>query len=166
MAENYLEKLFEHNNWANLRIIRACADLSDEQLDAGSPSATKGSIRRTLWHLVNSQAGYVSLLTGTERRFGWEEAPSFAELEEGARASGEGLLALARGEFDQRLAGRLRTWDDWDLAPWVVVVQVINHAHEHREQISSMLSALGVAPPDNAGWTYGEATGTMVPASA
>ena len=48
MTENILEKLIEHNNWANLRIIQACSALSDEQLDAEPQSATKGSIRRTL----------------------------------------------------------------------------------------------------------------------
>lgn len=34
MTINILEKLFEHNNWANLQIIQACASLSDAQLDA------------------------------------------------------------------------------------------------------------------------------------
>ena len=63
MTENILVKLFEHNNWANLRIIEACSALSDEQLDAEPQSATKGSIRRTLLHLVASQQGYLSLLT-------------------------------------------------------------------------------------------------------
>jgi len=63
MTENFLEKLFEHNNWANLQIIQACSALSDEQLDAEPQSVTKGSIRRTLLHLVASQQGYLSLLT-------------------------------------------------------------------------------------------------------
>jgi uncharacterized damage-inducible protein DinB len=63
MTENFLVKLFEHNSWANLRIIQACSALSDEQLDAEPQSATKGSIRRTLLHLVASQQGYLSLLT-------------------------------------------------------------------------------------------------------
>ena len=32
MTDNFLFKLFEHNNWANLQIIQACSSLSDEQL--------------------------------------------------------------------------------------------------------------------------------------
>ena len=63
MTEIFLEKLFEHNNWANLRIIEACSSLSDEQLDAVPQSVTKGSIRQTFLHLVRSQQGYLSLLT-------------------------------------------------------------------------------------------------------
>jgi uncharacterized damage-inducible protein DinB len=42
------------------------------------------------------------------------------------------------------------------------MVQVINHATEHREQICSMLSALGIPPPDMDGWAYGEATNALV----
>ena len=53
MTKNFLEKLFEHNNWANQMIIQACSVLSDEQLDAEPQSVTKGTIRRTLIHLVN-----------------------------------------------------------------------------------------------------------------
>jgi len=50
--------------------------------------------------------------------------------------------------------------------PWVVMVQAINHATEHREQISSMLSALGVTPPELDGWAYGEATHGLIPRPA
>ena len=63
MTENFLVKLFEHNNWANQRIIQACSALSGEQLDAVPQSVTKGNIRETLSHLVTSQRGYLALLT-------------------------------------------------------------------------------------------------------
>ena len=70
MTENYLVKLLEHNNWANIQIIQACSVLSDEQPDADPQSAAPGSIRRTLSHLVGSQQGYLSLLTlPVEERF-------------------------------------------------------------------------------------------------
>ena len=162
MSENFLVKLFEHNNWANLQIIRACSALSDEQLDAEPQSATMGSIRRTLLHLVASQQGYLSLLTlpVEERR---HVRPAFAELEESARISGEGLLALARDESSKPLKTQLRTTDGYFVEPWVVMVQVINHATEHREQIKSMLSSLGVTPPDIDGWDYGEVSKVLIP---
>ena len=164
MTENILEKLFEHNNWANLRIIKACSALSDEQLDAEPQSVTKGSIRRTLSHLVASQQGYLRTLTlPLEARL---EAPSvaFAELQESASKSGEGLLALARGR-QKPLKSQLQTRDGYFVEPWVLMVQIINHATEHREQICSMLSAMGVTPPDLDGWSYGEATNALIPIS-
>ena len=164
MTENILVKLFEHNNWANLQIIQACSALSDEQLDAEPQSATKGSIRRTLSHLVASQQGYLSLLTlPVEARL--DVPPTFAELQESARISGEGSLALARDESSKHLKTRLQTKDGYFVEPWVVMVQVINHATEHREQIKSMLSSLGVTPPDIDGWDHGEATNALIPIS-
>lgn len=163
MIENFLEKLFAHNNWANLRILEACSALSDEQLDAEPQSATKGTVRRTLLHLVHSQLGYLSLLTmPVDKRP--DVAPTFAELQEAARLSGEGLLALARGEGNS-LDSRLTTKDGFYTEPWVVMLQVINHATEHREQIKSMLSALGVTPPNIDGWDYGEFANALIPIS-
>lgn len=161
MADNTLEKLFEHNNWANQQIIQACSALSDEQLDAEPQTATMGSIRQTLTHLVASQRSYLALLT-----LPLAERPNvplaFAELEESARISGEGLLVLARGE-QKPLKPQLQTRDGYLVEPWVVMVQVINHATEHREQIKSMLSALGVTPPDIDGWDFGMVTQALIP---
>jgi uncharacterized damage-inducible protein DinB len=164
MTENILVKLFEHNNWANLQIIQACSALRDEQLDAEPQSATKGSIRTTLLHFVASQRGYLSLLTlPVEERP--TVPPTFAELQESASSSGEGLLSLARDESSRPLKDQLQTRDGYFVEPWVVMLQAINHATEHREQIKSMLSALGVTPPDIDGWDYGLVTNALIPKS-
>lgn len=163
MTENSLLKLFEHNNWANMQIIRACHALSDEQLDAEPQSATKGSIRGTLSHLVTSQRGYLALLTlPTEARP--TTSLAFAELEESASKSGDGLLALVIDQSNFPKA-RLQTRDGFHVEPWVVMLQIINHATEHREQIKSMLSAMGLTPPEIDGWDYGLATNALVPIS-
>ena len=164
MTENFLVRLFEHNNWANLRILEACSALSDEQLDAEPRSATKGSIRRTLVHLVNSQLSYLRTLTlPLEERLN-SPSVAFSDLQDSASKSGEALLTLARGEQQPRKA-QLQTRDGYFVEPWVLMVQIINHATEHREQIKNMLSALGMSPPDIDGWSYGEATGALVPVS-
>jgi len=161
MMNEYLVKLFEHNNWANLQIIEACSALSEEQLDAEARSATAGSIRQTLMHLVRSQQGYLGILTlPVDDRP--EISLAFNELGESARMSGEGLLALARGE-QEPLQPHLKTRNGYTVVPWVVMVQIINHASEHREQIKSMLTALGITPPDIDGWDYGEYTNALVP---
>jgi len=165
MTEHTLMKLFEHNTWANLRIVEACSALSDAQLDAEPHSATKGSIRSTLQHLVTAQRGYLALLTLplAER----PTAPiAFAEFAESVRLSGEGLIAVARDGSPQQFQTKLQTKDGYFVEPWVIMLQVINHATEHREQIKSMLSALGITPPDMDGWDYGDATGALIPIAA
>lgn len=165
MDVDILVKVFEHNNWANSRMIQVCSSLTDEQLDAAPHSATKGTIRETVIHLVASQRGYLKLLTlPVEERL--HPTPlAFADLHESARASGEGLLTLARDLPGSLREGRLQTTDGYSVEPWVVFLQAINHATEHREQINSMLTALGVTPPDLDGWTYGEVTQALTPIS-
>jgi uncharacterized damage-inducible protein DinB len=74
-------------------------------------------------------------------------------------------VALVRDEPVKPPKPRLYTKDGYYVEPWVVIVQVINHATEHREQINSMLSAQGITPPDLDGWSYGEATDALMPLS-
>jgi len=163
MTENILTRLFEHNNWTNQKLIEVCLSLTDEQLDVQPQSVVKGTIRDTMTHLVGAQQGYLSLLIlPLEDRV--RVSPSKEEWQESARKSGDGLLALARDE-QKPFPEKLQTRDEYYVEPWVVMVQVINHAHEHREQICSMLNALGVTPPDMDGWAFGEATGALVPIS-
>ncbi len=160
MSDSMLASLFAHNNWANAQVIRACASLSAAQLDAEPHSATRGTIRSTLQHLVAAQNNYVRTLTlpREERRERLPDPP-FEELEAVAAASGEALLALARDEAALAAKGRLLTRDGDQVEPWVIMLQVINHATEHREQVKSMLTALGVTPPSVDGWDYGMAVG-------
>jgi uncharacterized damage-inducible protein DinB len=146
MDEDILVKIFEHNNWANQRIIEACSALSDKLLDMEPHSVTKGNIRETLIHLAASQRGYLALLISPSKARPTSPI-SFAELEESIRTSGEGLLALANGS-QAYPNSRFRTSDGFLVEPWVVMLQVINHATERREQIKSMLSSLGVTPPE------------------
>lgn len=155
--ESLLTKLIEHNNWANIQIIQACSVLNDKQLDASPQSTTKGSIRSTLLHLVASQRGYLSMLTQAEEA--QSQTPlTFAELQASAEISGAGLLAVARDEATMSVNTKIQAKDGFIIVPWVIMVQVINHATEHREQIKSMLSDLGVSPPTIDGWSYGEFT--------
>jgi uncharacterized damage-inducible protein DinB len=164
MTEPILGKLFEHNNWANLQIIEACSTLRDEQLDAEPQSATKGSIRSTLFHLVTSQQSYLRTLTRPlAERLEPVPTPPFAELLRAANSSGEALLALARDESGLMKKGKVQTRDGCLVEPWVLMIQIINHADEHREQIKSMLSSLGVTPPNIDGWDYGEFTKALIP---
>jgi len=48
----------------------------------------------------------------------------------------------------------------------VILLQIINHATEHREQIKGMLTSLEMAPPEIDGWSYGEFSKACIPMSA
>lgn len=164
MTESVLAKLFEHNHWANLQILQICSTLNDEQLDAEPDTTTKGNIRATLQHLMESQQSYWTQVAGEQPQFNWQAAPDFAELQRAATITGEGLLALARDESN-RLHSTFQ-YDGYSIEPWVVMVQAINHSTEHREQIKSMLSAMGITPPRIDGWMYGNVTQALVETAA
>jgi uncharacterized damage-inducible protein DinB len=165
MIVNILEKIVEHNNWANLQIIQDCSTLSDEQLDAEPGLGTKGSIRITLWHLIAAQQRYLTHLSGVDHQSYWESAPSFDELEQASISTGDGLLALVRNGNGKFPTTQIEVKDGHLVEPWVVMVQVINHAAEHREQIKSLLTFLGVTPPKIDGWSYGRVTNALIPPS-
>ncbi|HET8852604.1 MAG TPA: DinB family protein, partial [Ktedonobacteraceae bacterium] len=92
-----LVDFFKYSLWANLRLLDACAHLTDAQLDA-TMKGTYGSVRATLVHIFAGEEGYVQRFTGqrpqpalTER----DPFPGFDELRRRAHQSGEALIAIA-----------------------------------------------------------------------
>jgi uncharacterized damage-inducible protein DinB len=157
MSESLVE-LFRHNAWANQRLFDACEGLSDAQLDA-TIAGTFGSIRNTLVHIVGAQERYVAALAGTGPVSVIRERgpfPGLAELREGARTSGDALVELAA--HVQSGATVTTTWcgEGYTLPVWLLLVQAINHATEHRAQVAATLTHQGIAPPGMDGWTYHE----------
>jgi uncharacterized damage-inducible protein DinB len=168
MTMNFLEKFFEHNHWANLQIIRACLALSDEQLDAEPTSATYGSIRNTLLHFLTSQLDYLRMLTlPVEKRIELEPPHvTFDEIEKAAIYSGEAFIALARDTSRIFNETQIQQPDGYIVEPWAIILQAINHAAEHREQIKSMLTEQGIMPPRIDGWKYARVTEALIPPSS
>jgi uncharacterized damage-inducible protein DinB len=161
-----LPDFFKYNLWANLRLLDVCARLTDAQLDA-TMIGTFGSVRETLVHLFAAEEGYARALTGTSRTHPLQKHgsfPGFDELQQRAKMSGEALITFAeQGELNRILHLDGGTYD----APAIVVViQAINHAIDHRSQISTLLSQQDVMPPDLDGWAYNDAMYEMSGGSA
>ena len=92
---------------------------------------------------------------------GRHEGRNAPVLQDDARASGETLRTLAR---DGAAEGpSLRSSEGHEIAPWVVLLQALNHATDHRRQIAGMLRALGVTPPRVDGWGFGGSLGAVDP---
>ena len=160
-----LVKLFEHNNWANRQVIRACAALGEDQLDARPQSEKHWSIRENLVHIVECQHGYLGFFKPSPAR-NFRDV-SFEELEELARSSGEGFITVIQAEAEggEKFVTPVESSDGYRIDPWVVMLQTINHATEHRKQIVHLMRLLDVEAPRLDGWTFGEETGTVVPLS-
>ena len=165
-----LRVLFYHNTWANLKLLDFCEALSEEQLDTAAIGGF-GSIRKTLMHIVSGETSYVYRVNGrrTDNPPPWGVFPGFAALKRIARWTGDELLQLA-------LSARANTIveeSDPDLKLMVryplasLMLQAINHATEHRTQVSTIITQLGLEPPDMSGWQYmvdsGEFQETPIP---
>ena len=155
-----LTTLFQHNTWANLALLDFCEQLSDEQLDATAIGGY-GSIRDTLTHTIGAEVSYVVRVNGRmpPRPFARGQIPSFEVLKDVARWTGDEMLQLAlsarAGTLVREREGRLGA--EYTLAS--LMVQAITHSVEHRTQIATVITQLGMDPPDMSGWKYMVATG-------
>lgn len=166
MSKNILARLVEHNNWANLQVIDSCLTLTEEQLDFQPGAAVRGTIRETLQHLVLSQEDYISMLTTFDHPPEREVMPTLLELRDVVARSGHTLVSWVQDYSNKLHQSQIHLSDGYKVEPWVIIVQVINHATEHREQVKSILTALGVEPPRIDGWLYGRQSSALIPPSS
>ena len=152
---------FRHNTWATHLVLQACAGLSNAQLDTIVPG-TYGSIIETLRHLVSSEGSYCRRLTGDEPEWygNRDEEPDLAELArrvDDLATRWERFLSLP---FDaERLF--VIAWDDGidrDVPAAIVLIQALHHGNEHRTQVNTTLTSIGVQSPELGVWEFAAAT--------
>ncbi len=150
-----LTTLFKHNLWANLRLLECCAELTDEQLDT-TILGTFGSIRDTLEHIVQAEQSYLARISTGQRYYGPVDAPplTIADMMDTVRTTGAGFI-----EWAPKTQANDTVQIDWDgtqreVPKTIILTQVINHATEHRAQIMTIMTQIGIQPPDLDSWTY------------
>jgi uncharacterized damage-inducible protein DinB len=158
-----LLELYRHKTWATLRLIAFCEGLAGDHLDATVPG-TFGTIRDTLRHLVDSEEGYLSIVTRQPFRTK-EAAAAFTrpdqmpdgpipldELAERIRRMGPQWETLAQ---DPDLPDReVTTTDGFRIPAALPMAQAIHHADDHRTQVLSILGARGLEVPELGVWEY------------
>lgn len=151
-----LVRMFEHNRWANICAVDACAGLTDATLDA-TVAGTAGSVRDTLMHIASAEQRYVMRLSGRQPTYGERDGwPGSVTLRQAFDESGRELITLAEhADPDAVLEGEYQGHRA-RVPVAIVYVQAINHATEHRSQIATILTQQGVTPPDCSGWAWGE----------
>ena len=163
MSRPILDDAFAHHVWATLLLIDTCAALSDEQLASAVPG-TYGSILDTMRHTVAADAGYLFVLTGGRVARLDEAALSLGELRPFMVTYGEAWSELLKGDLDAD-GVLVRSRDDGSstAAPiGVRLAQALHHGTDHRSQICTALTALGVQPPDIDVWSYADAVGRLI----
>jgi len=156
------EGIFEQNAWANDKLIEACLGLTEEQLDLEAPG-TYGSVRDTLKHLVGAQGRYIGRLTGElpSDMPSAEEKVGLDKLRALAASTGARLTELASTVKADEVLRLDFQGEKYEVDAGVILVQVINHATEHRSHIRTVLSQHGIDSPELDGWTWAEAANKL-----
>ncbi len=166
MAATLLDDAFAHHIWATERLIDECAKLSDDQLTTPAPG-TYGPIIATFHHLVITDCWYLTFFQDDAPRLAETDRVGLDKLRAAITGNGADWRALLAtgpdGETDVVEHG-----DGWTFhSPLGFrLAQAIQHGTDHRSQICTALTSLGVEPPEIDVWAYGEATGRTRPEEA
>ena len=153
--ESTFVELIRYNNWANAQVFATCQDLNAEQLDTAAPGAY-GTIRLTLLHIIWAEADYVGRLTGTRPypSFKRGDQPSVAGLSAFASDVAPALLDAVQRIPPNHIVHEEEDGNIFDYQARGLFIQIINHGIEHRTNITTILSSLGLPALEVDGWGY------------
>jgi len=164
MSRSLLADAFGHHVWATIRLIDTCLALRPAQLGTAVPG-TYGSILETMRHVVGGDCWYLFYLTGERSLLVDEDHSGLGELRAAMEVNGAAWSRLLGEDLDPDAV--LREVDEDDgyekHAPiGIRLAQALHHGTDHRSQICTALTALGVAPPAIDAWDFGLADGRVI----
>jgi uncharacterized damage-inducible protein DinB len=160
MTRSLLADAFDHHVWATLRLLDTCLALDPTQLETTVPG-TYGSILSTMRHIVGADASYLFVLTEGHVQPIEEDGMDLPQLRAAMVGFGPGWSELLAQTLDPDEI-RVRHRDDGSefYAPLGIrLAQVPHHGTDHRSQICTALTALGIEPPLIDVWDFAEAHG-------
>jgi uncharacterized damage-inducible protein DinB len=163
MSASVLQDAFGHHVWATLTLLDACRELPPDKLETNVPG-TYGTILDTARHLVGSDASYLFVLTGGMAPRIDEDTMDLDELREAMVSFGEAWQQVVAGDVDgSRELTRTRDDGSTTTAPISIrLSQALHHGTDHRSQICTALTSIGVEPPPIDVWDYGWQDGRVV----
>ena len=163
MSRSLLDDAFAHHIWATMRLIDTCLQLTPEQLEAAVPG-TYGSIMDTLRHFVGGDSYYLSHLTGDQEID--TDHMDLRELRAAMEADERTWIELLAKDLDADAVVKDVDEDGYerDATIGIRLAQALHHGTDHRSQICTALTTLGVEPPGIDVWDCGAQTGRVVDA--
>ena len=158
-----MEDAFDHHVWATLRLVDACQALSPEQLETAVPG-TYGSILVTARHLIGSDASYLFSTTGERTHLIDEDHLDLPELRAAMDAHGAAWSGLLAQDLDPDtpLVRRRDDGSETNTTMGIRLAQALHHGTDHRSQICTALTTLGVEPPGIDVWDFAALDGRVV----
>ena len=156
MSRSLLEDAFGHHVWATLRLFDVCLELSPEQLATAVPG-TYGSILDTSRHLVGADASYLFVTSGERTALIDEDHMDLPELRATMEGHGDAWSQVLGEDLDPDgvLVRRRDDGSETHAPMGIRLAQAIHHGTDHRSQICTALTALGVEPPAIDVWDFG-----------
>jgi len=158
-----MEDAFAHHVWATLRLVDTCLPLSSEQLET-PVLGTYGSILETVRHLVGADSSYLYSITGGRTAVIDEDHMAMPELRAAMEGHGAAWSSVLEPGLDPD-AVIVRHRDDGSEthAPMAIrLAQALHHGTDHRSQICTVLTTLGVEPPGIDLWDFADQAGRVV----
>jgi uncharacterized damage-inducible protein DinB len=164
-SSSLLRDAFAHHVWATLRVIDACVGLRPEQLETTAPG-TYGSIIGTMRHLVGADSWYLFRTSGertTPIADGDEEKMDLPALRAAMEAHGAVWPTVLAADPDPNTIIVTRREDGSEThAPMSIrIAQALHHGSDHRSQICTALTTLGIEPPAIDLWDFGSDNGSV-----
>jgi len=153
--EPTLIEFIRYNNWANAQILAFCQTLTPEQLSAGAPG-TYGSIHATLAHIIKAETSYIRRITGTRPLppFKWEDKPGLAEIAAFAPQVAQALLETVQRTPPLQIVHEEEDGHTFEYQARGLFIQIVNHGIEHRTNVTTILSGLGLPEMELDGWGF------------
>jgi uncharacterized damage-inducible protein DinB len=161
-----LRDALAHHAWATSRLLEVCRALSDEQLATTVPG-TFGSVIDTLRHTVGADCWYLLRLTADHEPID-EDGADIEALRSEMTAHGEAWATLVAGDFDADEPITVRRDDGTATRATrgIRIAQVLHHGTDHRSQVCTALTTLGIEPPEIDAWAYGLEVGSVADVQA
>ncbi len=163
MSKTLLDDAFAHHVWASLRVIDECLALAPEQLGTSVPG-TYGSILDTMRHLVDADSSYLFVATGERSPLidaDHMDLPELRAVMEGNGAEWSKVLA-ENPDPDAVLVRRRDDGSETHASISIRLPQALHHGTDHRSQICTALTTLGIEPPEIDVWDFGFDDGRVI----
>ncbi|HEX5823362.1 MAG TPA: DinB family protein [Candidatus Limnocylindrales bacterium] len=156
MPAPLLADAFGHHIWASIRVLDACAALDDAQLATTVPG-TYGSLIDTLRHLVDGDVFYLDILLDRAEPFDKEgsDIPTLRAVMEAHDPIWQRFVA-ADLDPETVVVEHEDTGYDTHAPLGIRLAQALHHGTDHRSQVCTALTTLGVEPPAIDVWDFGK----------
>jgi uncharacterized damage-inducible protein DinB len=145
--------LYQYNQWANAKILKAAANVTREQFIAPA-SFPHGGLRSTLVHAMFAEWIWRQRWRGTSptSRFQPEDFPRLEALQVRWQEEEKQLMDFVASLTDERLNNTFSyknmAGEAFTRVLWHAMAHVVNHGTQHRTEAAAMLTDFGYSPGD------------------